>query len=181
MTQSVNTTAMPSDGKREIRFVVAAKGYSGLHHVADFSTFDRADLAIKVHNDKRALHVACAEIWYAPNGNIRMWSTRPLRVHVELVDPEEGFIGGDDITPAPATLNMQTGEIVLDNAFHGHPLLNWHDVGTCIVFDGARYHATIRSENLPQGIWGRDVLEFIQRNGYAATIDLESLQCAGAA
>lgn len=181
MSEPTCKVASHTEGERSIRFVVAARRPNGLFLAADFSTVGRAEIAIASNMDRDPLEVVCAEVWRAANGNIRMWQHDHVRVLVDLVDPAEGFIGGDDIETVPATLNLQSGEILLDNPKQGHPLLNWSDTGVCISFSGSRYYARIVHETLPLDIAGGDVADFIREHGYAATINLASLSSAAGA
>lgn len=179
MVESTNCNSKRAAENRSIRFVVAAKRRGGLHYVADFSTLQRAETAIEENMDRDPLVVVCAEVWRASNGNIRLWQCAKVEVLVEVVDPTEGLIGGDDIDTVPATLNLATGEVVLDNPKRGHPLLSWSDTGTCIMFNGSYYNARILKTNLPCGIWGQDIADFICKHGYTPTINLATLAYAG--
>lgn len=171
-----------SQGERHLRFGVVARRLGGLFLRDDFSTHDRAALAIETNMDRDPVEVLCAEIWRAANGNVRFWQhEKPIAVLVDVVDAEEGFIGGEDIDTVPATLDLKTGAIVLADSKKGSLLLNWSDTGVTITFEGQRYHAELVSENLPKGIWGRQISDFIRQFGYKAQIDITSLTIAGAA
>ncbi|MYM92310.1 hypothetical protein [Duganella vulcania] len=140
-------------------------------------------LALESHLEPAKLDVVCAEVWRAANGNIRLWQHYRIHVLVELVDPTEGVIGGDDIEEAPATLDLRTGAIELDSPKRGYPMLNWAHCGATIIFCGERYSCFIQRDNLPSGerCWGSDVVEFIEKNGYHAVLDLMTLEHSGPA
>lgn len=166
-----------------LRFVLAASSQFSESYVyrGDFSTHDKALLALGSDHTPSRLDVVCASIWRAPNGNIRLWKHGRVRVTVELVDPCEGVIGGDDIEMVWATLDLGSGALELDAPQRGYPLLQWADTGATVHFEGQSYHAFIKSDNLPpaQECWGLDVVQFIAQHGYHATLDLTTLHHAG--
>lgn len=160
---------------RTLRFILAAHDQAGLQYIADFKDFNRAMLALESTSHRHPLQVVCAEVLRAANGNIQMWRHGRVQVHVDLVDPTEGFIGGDDIDTVPATLDLTTGEITLNDPKFGHPLLNWSDRGVSIQFNGVIYCAELVNENIPPNIWGTDIVDHIRANGYQATIAIPSM------
>lgn len=173
--EQLNMLSTSAEGNRSIRFVVAAHRANGLHLVADFSTADRAALSIQSNMDSDPLEIVCAEVWRTANGNVRQWQHKQLSILIDVVDPTAGFIGGEDVDAVKATLDLFTGEIVLDNPKQGHPLLVWSDTGVCITFAGSLYHAHLIRDSLPPGIVSFDIVDFVREHGYTATVDLMSL------
>lgn len=176
MQDTIVGSTHSAHGTRSLRFVLAVDRGQGHVYKADFSTLDRTVLAIEEDAGAGRLHAVCAEIWRTPSGNIRLWQSKLVQVMVDVVDLYDGFIGGDDIDTVPAQLNLQTGEVVLDNPKLGCPLLNWSDIGVSIKFDGKLYTAKLLSHNVPDDMSGTEVEYFIKQHGYRATVDLSTLQ-----
>lgn len=102
-------------------------------------------------------------------------------VLVDVVDPTQGIIGGDDVTSVPAKLDLASGAIALDNPKHGHPLLNWVETGVSLIHDGQRYYAQLLEDNLPEYFYGEEIVDYIRKHGYHATIDVRTLTKASGA
>lgn len=60
-------------------FAVVAKRWGGLFLVSEFSTQDRAEIALAENMDRHPLFVVPADVWFAPNGNVRLWKSAPGR------------------------------------------------------------------------------------------------------
>lgn len=100
-------------------------------------------------------------------------------VNVDLVDPTEGFVGGDDISCAVAQLDLNSGAITLENPKSGWPLLNWSDLGISIRHEGVLFHAHLLESNVPCEFQGEEIVRYIQEQGYSARIDLATLVLSG--
>lgn len=179
MTKLINSNV--ESGQRSIRFAVVGMRRSGKVHLDDFSTMDRAHIALASNMDRAPLKVECAEVCRANNGNIRLWQSSEIEVLVDVVNPSDDFIGDDDIETVPAFLNLQSGEIRLASPKRGYPLMNWQDTGVNIIFHGHLYHACRLVDNVPDEIWGDAITAFLRETGYTVTIDLSTLEKSGIA
>jgi hypothetical protein len=62
----------------EPMFAVVAKRWGGLFMVSAFSSQERAEIALAENTDRHPLFVVPAEVWFAPNGNVRLWKSAQL-------------------------------------------------------------------------------------------------------
>jgi hypothetical protein len=58
-------------------FAVVAECYGGLFLVSEFSTQERAQIALSENLDRRPLFVVPAEVCLTPKGNVRLWKSAP--------------------------------------------------------------------------------------------------------
>jgi hypothetical protein len=59
-------------------FAIASQSGNDLGLVSAFSTRSRADIALAENLHPDRLIVTRAQVWYAANGNVRLWKALPL-------------------------------------------------------------------------------------------------------
>lgn len=104
--------------------------------------------------------------------------TSSVEVTVQVVNPTEDFIGGNDIDKMPAVLNLHTGHLDLIDPRLGHPVLCMDDIAT-IVHRGVTYQGAFITDSVPEDIAHDAIVTHIREHGYRASIDVTSIRYAG--
>lgn len=101
--------------------------------------------------------------------------TDAVPIEADVVDATQTWIGGEDVTPVAATLDLHTGRVEFVDHSLGHPLLVAD--GACVI----RYACEERSlpfvtgSAIPGDLDDEAVIERIKRQGYWAIVDLSPI------
>lgn len=101
--------------------------------------------------------------------------TDAVPIEVDAVDVTQSWIGGEDVAPAAATLDLHTGRVALVDHSLGHPLLVAD--GTCVIrYAGKEYSLPfVTGSAVPIDLVDEAVIERIKTQGYWAIVDLSPI------
>jgi hypothetical protein len=98
-----------------------------------------------------------------------------VEVTVEVVDPTQDFIGGEDIDKARAIVNLRTGHLDLVDAGLGHPILCTDGAAT-IYHRGRAFNAAVVDCSIPESMQPEEIPAHVRVHGNRGLIDLEGIR-----